>query len=295
MALVRNPKERLITRTSTEVAIKLTSPKTVLSILKKYDIRLDKAFGQHFLVDENIRNKIIQEANLTKDDVVLEVGPGIGTLSQEIAPRVRKLWLVELDKRFIPVLHETLSDKDNIDIIQDDALKVDYSKLKPKPTKIVSNLPYNIAAPLIMKLLNDVPSISDYTIMVQHEMANRLTAPRDSKDYSAITVKIAYFGEAKKLFKVSEQVFMPKPKVQSEIIKVERYNNKDKDERLFKIISETFKYRRKTLKNSLILAGFEKEQAEQALSEISAEKAQRPQNLDVNDFQKLAKVLDNLV
>lgn len=273
--------------------MKLTSPSTVINILSQYGLRLDKTYGQHFLVDENIRKKIIDASQLEKTDVVLEVGPGIGTLSTEIAPKVKKLWLIELEKHFIPILEQTLSEHENIHIKQADALKISYTGLKPLPNKVVSNLPYNIAAPLIMKLLSECPSISQMVVMVQEEMANRLTAKQDTADYGALTLKTSYLAQIRTLFKVSEQVFLPKPRVKSAVIYIQRYPDKVPDENLFEVINNTFRHRRKTIKRALLLAGFTATGVENALRKSGISTAKRPENLNLQNFQELARNLYN--
>ncbi len=268
---------------------KLTSPSVVIDILKKDGLRLTKRLGQHFLIDNNIRCKIIEAAKLKKQDVVLEVGPGIGTLSQEIAPNVKKLWLVELDKMFIPILKKTVA-YDNAQIRHEDALKIDLDTLSPAPNKMVSNLPYNIAAPLIIKLLSESP-IDKFILMVQYEAATRLTAKPNNKDYGALTVKTAYFAEVKKLFDVSNQVFMPKPKVRSSVIELSRRPGRKKDDKLFKLINQLFSYRRKSLRKGLVLAGYPKDTVEKVLKEIGIDEKKRPENLSLDDFQVLANTL----
>jgi len=273
--------------------MKLTSPSTVIKMLQEHGIKLTKVYGQHFLIDENIRRKIIQAANLSKNEVVLEVGPGIGTLSQEIAPQVKKLWLIELEKHFIPILNQTLSGNGGIEIKQADALRIDYRSLKPLPTKMVSNLPYNIAAPLIIKLLTQCPSISTYILMIPEEMGRRLTAKLGSAQYSALTIKIAYLADVKVLFKVSNQVFLPKPKVKSVVIQIKKLPDKQEDKPLFGIMEKAFRYRRKTIRNALLSAGFDRKQVESALQKAQIEPPTRPQNLTLSDFQKLAKFINN--
>ncbi len=264
---------------------KLTNPSVVIGILKKAGLRLTKGLGQHFLVDENIRRKIIEAAELDSSDVVLEVGPGIGTLSQEIAPKVKKLWLIELDETFIPILKENVP-SDNTEIRNEDALQIDSASLDPAPTKMVSNLPYNIAAPLIIRLLSET-TIERFVLMVQHEAAIRLSAGPHSKEYGALTVKIAYFAKIKKLFDVSNQVFLPKPNVRSAVIEITRRPGQKADARLFKLIRELFAHRRKSVKRGLILAGYNKEAAEKALQESGIDPKKRPENLVVVDFQAL--------
>lgn len=272
---------------------KLTTPSTVNKLLKEHNLSLKKAYGQHFLIDDNIRQKIIQAAELSKNDVVLEVGPGIGTLSQEIAPKTKKLWLIELEKHFIPVLEHTLSEYENIQIEQADALRINYKDLDPSPNKVVSNLPYNIAAPLIITLLSECPSISKMVLMVQQEMAKRLTALPDTPDYGALSLKVTYLAKVRTLFKVSEQVFLPKPRVKSAVISVEKYPGKKVDQKLFKLIENTFRYRRKSIKRSLLMAGFGELQVENALKQANIDKNRRPQSFNLQIFQELAEALYN--
>ncbi len=266
---------------------KLTSPSVLTRLLDEHGLRPDKAFGQNFLIDENIRRKIIAAANLTSEDVVVEVGPGIGTLSQEIYSRVKKLWLIELDKRLIPPLNQTMAGSNNTEIIQADALRFDYSTLNPDPNKMISNLPYNIAAPLIIKMLTQT-GVQNFTLMVQDEMARRLAAKPSTKDYGALSVKIAYLSEVKILFKVGEQVFLPKPKVRSAVISINKKLHTKIDKHLIKVVESSFAYRRKSIKRALILSGFGARNVEEALVSSGIEAKQRAQDLELDDFKKLA-------
>lgn len=265
----------------------LTSPSIVSEILAVHGLRLQKSFGQNFLIDNNIRRKILDAAQVSKSDVILEIGPGIGTLSQEIAPKSKKLWLIELDKRLIEVLSDTLSEYGNVETKQADALKVDFESLRPRPNKVISNLPYSIAAPLIVEMLEKYPFIESYTVMIQEEMARRITASPKTKEYGALGVKIAFLADVKYLFKVSENVFYPKPKIQSAVIGIKRKDTKS-DDFLFNLIESAFAYRRKSIQKALILSGYDKNIIARALIEAKIEKSTRAEELSLDRFTELS-------
>ncbi|RJQ31924.1 MAG: ribosomal RNA small subunit methyltransferase A [Actinobacteria bacterium] len=227
----------------------LANPSKTIEVLNKYDLCLTKLYGQHFLVDANIIRKIITSSNLNKKDDVVEIGPGIGTLSDEIAPKVKSLTLVELDKHFIAPLKYTLKSYQNVKILHKDALSLDYQKLKPGPNKLISNLPYNIASPLLIKILKEAPYIKTLVVMVQKEVGARLLAKPSTKQYGALTIKINYLAKPEKMFLVSKNVFLPKPKVDSMVVKLCRIRKwKKADEQLFDLINQSFVHRRKMLK-----------------------------------------------
>ena len=273
----------------------LTSPSVVLEIIKKFDLRLTKAYGQNFLVDKNILNKIIQAADLKKDDVVLEIGPGIGTLSHAIAEKIKKLYLVEIDKKLIGILKQTLEEHSNIEIIQADALRFDFSKLKPKPNKLVSNLPYNVASPLLIKVLTEMPSLAQLTVMIQKEMAQRLMANPKTKEYSGLSLKIRFLCETEKLFDVSKNVFLPKPKINSTVITLNKKPPLKVDQiLLFSLLEKAFLHRRKSLRNSLLNWGkFNEAEIDDALKQSRVKKNQRAEELTLEQFTKIANYLKN--
>lgn len=273
----------------------LATPNKVLETLTKFNLHLSKRLGQNFLVDQNILKKIVDSANLSKKDVVLEVGAGIGTLTLPLAQKVKKVVTAELDKALIPALEENLRSEQNVRIIQADILKLDFSHLEkelPRPNKLVSNLPYNIATPLVIRLLEECPFIKTYVVMVQKEVAKRFIAKPSTKDYSVATLKIAYFAERKTLFNVSRNVFLPKPKVSSSVIKLERLSKpriKAKDQSLlFESIKLAFSKRRKTIKNAL-LENYPR--IEEALMACKINPQRRPETLSLEEFACLSDFL----
>lgn len=236
----------------------LATPKATAEILKKYGFRPLKRLGQHFLVDANVLNKIVAAAELSKDDVVLEIGPGIGTLTGAMAPLAGRIVAVERDSRLIPILNETLEGLGNVEVVLADALE--FNPERPPagisaPNKCVSNLPYQVATPILAKYVERYPGIELYVVMIQREVGDRLLARPGSKDYGAVTVKLQYFCRIQPVMNVSRHVFMPKPEVDSVVIKFERLPSPavrvSNEQLFFEIVRAAFAQRRKTLKRSL--------------------------------------------
>ena len=235
-------------------------PKNTIEVLQKYNFNFQKKFGQNFLIDTRVLEKIIESSGVTKDDMVLEIGPGIGTMTQYLCENARKVIAVEIDKNLIPILEDTLSAYDNVRVINEDILKVDINKLvneenDGKPIKVIANLPYYITTPIIMGLFESHVPIESITIMVQKEVADRMQVGPGTKDYGALSLAVQYYANPKIVANVPANCFMPRPNVGSAVIKLTRHENVPvdvKDEKLmFKVIRASFNQRRKTLQNSL--------------------------------------------
>lgn len=238
----------------------LYNPTNTLEIIKKYGFGFQKRFGQNFLIDGNVVEKIVREAGITKDDFVLEIGPGIGTMTQILCENAREVAAVEIDKNLIPILAETLAPYDNVTVINEDILKVDVRKLAEeknggRPIKVVANLPYYITTPIIMGLFESHVPLESITIMVQKEVAQRMQVGPGTKDYGALSLAVQFYADAQIVLKVPASCFMPRPNVDSAVIKLVRHADapvKVKDEQfMFRVIRAAFNQRRKTLANSL--------------------------------------------
>ena len=238
----------------------LYNPTNTLEIIKRYGFGFQKRFGQNFLIDGNVVEKIVREAGITKDDFVLEIGPGIGTMTQILCENAREVAAVEIDKNLIPILAETLAPYDNVTVINEDILKVDVRKLAEekndgRPIKVVANLPYYITTPIIMGLFESHVPLESITIMVQKEVAQRMQVGPGTKDYGALSLAVQFYAYAQIVLKVPASCFMPRPNVDSAVIKLVRHEDapvKVKDEQfMFRVIRAAFNQRRKTLANSL--------------------------------------------
>ncbi|MDP1808459.1 MAG: 16S rRNA (adenine(1518)-N(6)/adenine(1519)-N(6))-dimethyltransferase RsmA [Actinomycetota bacterium] len=277
----------------------LVNPSRTSAILRKFGFRFTRAFGQNFLIDPNTLRKIIGAADLQPDDVVLEIGAGIGTLTEALAAGAAHVITVEIDKKLAPVLDETLAGLENVTVRRMDAmdLKAEETEWAGRPAnKLVANLPYGIAAPLILKAFNEFRHINTMVVMVQREIAARMLAQAGSKNYSGFTVKLQYFCQVKWLLSVSSRVFMPAPNVDSAVILLIRWEKPpigaDKD-RLFAIVSGGFSQRRKQLANALASAlDVEKATIETALREVGLAPKVRAENLALADFAALAERLE---
>lgn len=238
----------------------LGNPQKTIEVLQKYDFTFQKKFGQNFLIDTHVLDKIISAAHITKEDMVLEIGPGIGTMTQYLAEAAGKVIAVEIDKNLIPILSDTLSEYQNVRIINEDVLKLDLRKLADeenggKAIKVVANLPYYITTPIIMGLFENHVPVESITVMVQKEVADRMQTGPGSKDYGALSLAVQYYAEPYIVANVPPNCFMPRPKVGSAVIRLTRHNEPPvevKDEKLmFDIIRASFNQRRKTLANGL--------------------------------------------
>ena len=238
----------------------LGNPQNTIAVLQKYNFSFQKKFGQNFLIDTHVLDKIIRSAEITKDDFVLEIGPGIGTMTQYLACAAREVVAVEIDKALIPILEDTLSSYDNVTVINEDVLKLDIVKLAQernggKPIKVVANLPYYITTPIIMGLFESHVPVQSITVMVQKEVADRMQVGPGTKDYGALSLAVQYYAKPYIAANVPPNCFMPRPKVGSAVIRLECHEEPPvqvKDEKLmFRIIRASFNQRRKTLANGL--------------------------------------------
>ena len=277
----------------------LGTPAATTEVLKTYGFHFQKRYGQNFLIDPHVLRKITAAADIGPEDCVLEIGPGIGTLTQYLAFQAKKVFAVEIDDALLPVLQETLKDWDNVTVIHNDILKVDLHALvreenEGKPVKVVANLPYYITSPVIMRLLEERLPINSITVMVQKEAAERITAPLGTRKAGAVTASVSYYAEAKTLFKVSAGSFMPPPKVDSAVIRLDIRKTQPvrvEDEKLmFAVIRASFAQRRKTILNSISNSlGISKSQLSEALGECGVSPTARAENLTLEDFAAIAE------
>ena len=282
---------------------RLYSPSYVKEILGKYNFKFSKSLGQNFLIDGNIVRSIVEKAKITKDDYVLEIGPGIGTLTEELAIKAKKVIGVEIDRKLLPILDESLDKYDNVEIIHGDILDIDINKLieekfDNKKIKIVANLPYYITTPIIGKLIEDDLNIESIVVMVQKEVADRMACPPGSKLYGSLSVFIDFYTRAEIILKVPKTVFMPQPKIDSAIIKLslkDQLPDIDK-EKFFQVVKAAFSKRRKTVLNSLSTYGFdiEKEIIKEALKQANIDPIRRAETLSTEEFLKISKCLPPL-
>lgn len=281
----------------------LSNFKNTQEIIRKHNFSIQKKYGQNFLIDEHVLNKIIAAAELTEDDYVIEIGPGIGTMTECMAPGCRHVTAIEIDKELIPILSETLSGFDNVDIINEDVLKVDLNKLiaernDNKPVKVVANLPYYITTPIIMSLLENKIPIDTITVMVQKEVADRMMVGPGTKDYGALSLAVQYYAKPYIVANVPMNCFIPRPNVASAVIRLTCHKEPPvtvKDEKLmFNLIRASFNQRRKTLINGISnFSGlsFTKEQVAMALNSIGLSENIRGEALDLEKFAKLSDAL----
>lgn len=270
-------------------------------LMRKYGITANKSLGQNFLINEEIITNTIKNAEIGKDDLVIEIGPGLGTLTNEIAKEAGKVICVELDKRMVKILEERFVLFDNVKIINDDILKVDLNKMieenKIGKTKIVANLPYYITTPIMMKLLEGKANFDSITVMVQKEVADRLCAKTGTREAGAITYAVEYYSKATKLFTVPNTSFIPEPNVESAVINLEvlkEKNSKVKDEaKLFKIIKYAFMQRRKTLINALqnVEVCQSKEKIKKVLNELGIDERIRGEALTLEQFIEISNLM----
>lgn len=282
---------------------RLYSPKYIKEILSKYGFKFSKSLGQNFLIDGNIVRKIVEKAKITKEDCVLEIGPGMGTLTEELALSAKKVLAIELDKNLLPILDETLEDYENVEIVHGDVLKVDLEKLieeklDNKPVKVVANLPYYVTTPIITKLLESNLNIDSIIVMVQKEVAERMEAKPGGKDYGSLSVFVNFYSIPEIIINVPKTVFMPQPKIDSAVIKLNIKKDLpdiDKD-KFFKIVKAAFSKRRKTLLNALSSYGFsiDKEVIKETLEQLNIKPEIRAENLSIEDFIKISKSLPPL-
>lgn len=282
----------------------LGSPSATKEIISKYSFAFQKKFGQNFLIDSNVLENIVEAAEITKDDFVLEIGPGIGTMTQYLCEAARQVVAVEIDKMLIPILEDTLSEYNNVEVMNQDVLKVDIKclaeeKNQGKPIKVVANLPYYITTPIIMGLFESGVPIESITIMVQKEVADRMQTGPGSKEYGALSLAVQYYAQAKVMLNVSATCFMPRPNVDSAVIKLTRHQEpvvKVSNEKLmFQVIRASFNQRRKTLVNGLKNSSelnFSKEEILSAIERIGKPETIRGEALTLEEFAQLSNELD---
>lgn len=277
-------------------------PANTMAVLKKYNFSFQKKYGQNFLIDTNILERIISESEITKDDCVLEIGPGIGTMTQYLAESAKRVVAVEIDRSLIPILEDTLSGYDNVTVINDDILKVDIKKLcdeynDSRPIKVVANLPYYITTPIIMGLFESHVPLKSITIMVQKEVADRMQQKPGSKDYGALSLAVQYYAKPEIIAEVSPNCFIPKPNVSSAVIRLTRYENPpievDDEHFMFSLIRASFNQRRKTLANGLANGGLglDRETVNSMLEKMGLSLTVRGEALTLEQFGKLSNLL----
>ena len=278
----------------------LGNPQNTIEILQKYDFTFQKKFGQNFLIDTHVLDKIIRAADITKEDMVLEIGPGIGTMTQYLAEAAGKVIAVEIDKNLIPILSDTLSEYENVTIINEDVLKLNLRKIADeenagKPIKVVANLPYYITTPIIMGLFENHVPVESITVMVQKEVADRMQTGPGNKDYGALSLAVQYYAEPYIVANVPPNCFMPRPKVGSAVIRLTRHSAPPvevKDEKLmFDIIRASFNQRRKTLANGLNNSDkitCSKEVITKAIEKLGKGASVRGEALSLQEFTKLS-------
>lgn len=284
----------------------LSNPTNTLAVINKHEFAFQKKFGQNFLIDEGIVNKIVREAGVTKDDFVLEIGPGIGTITQLLCEQAGGVAAVEIDTNLIPILKETLAEYDNVTIINEDILKVDIKKLAEeknggKPIKVVANLPYYITTPIIMGLFESNVPIDSITVMVQKEVADRMQVGPGTKDYGALSLAVQYYSKPQVVINVPPECFIPRPNVGSAVIRLTRYKEppvKVRDEKLmFKLIRASFNQRRKTLANGLNNSpeiNFSKEEITAAIESLHKGPSIRGEALTLSEFAALSDYFSNI-
>ena len=279
-------------------------PKNTIEILQKYNFSFQKKFGQNFLIDTHVLDKIIKYSNITKDDMVLEIGPGIGTMTQYLCENARKVVAVEIDEYLIPILGDTLKAYDNVEVINNDILKLDLNKLVQekndgKRIKVVANLPYYITTPIIMELLEKHVLVDCITVMVQKEVAERMQAGPRSKDYGALSLAVQYYSKPEVVANVPPNCFMPRPNVASSVIKLDLYEEPEvkvnNEEHLFKLIRASFNQRRKTLANGIKNfqgLNYSREEVVSALNNLGIREDVRGEALSLQEFAALSDELE---
>lgn len=281
----------------------LGNPQETIAVLQKYGFNFQKKYGQNFLIDTHVLEKIIGAAEITADDFVLEIGPGIGTMTQYLAEQAREVVAVEIDAKLIPILEDTLKDYENVTVINEDILKVDIRKLAEKrnggrPIKVVANLPYYITTPIIMGLFESEVPLESITVMVQKEVADRMQVGPGTKDYGALSLAVQYYAEPYIVANVPPNCFIPRPAVGSAVIRLTRYEKKPVEVQdaafMFRLIRASFNQRRKTLQNGLYNAAdlrIPKERVAEALAEMGLPVGVRGEKLSLKEFAALSDIL----
>ena len=278
-------------------------PANTIAVLQKYNFIFQKKFGQNFLIDTHVLDKIIEESHITKDDFVLEIGPGIGTMTQYLCENAREVAAVEIDKNLIPILADTLSAYDNVEVINEDILKVDINRLAQeknggRPIKVVANLPYYITTPIIMGLFESHVPIDSITIMVQKEVADRMQVGPGTKDYGALSLAVQYYAKPEIVANVPPNCFMPRPNVGSAVIRLTRHSappvQVENEKLMFRLIRASFNQRRKTLANGLGNAPdipLSKTEIQESIEELGVPATIRGETLTLEEFAKLSNIV----
>ena len=282
---------------------RLSSHSATMDLVKKHGFKFTKSLGQNFLIDDNIVDKIVAGAGIGPGDKIIEVGPGIGTLTREMASRAQNLMAVEIDKNLIPILEDTLGDYDNVKIVNEDIIKTDIRGLIDEnlgggPVKLVANLPYYITTPIIMRFLEENINVTDIAVMVQKEVAERMNAQPGGKDFGALSVAVQYYCDTEIVAKVPRHLFVPQPNVDSIVIALrvrpERKYKVDDEDLYFKVVKAAFGQRRKTLLNSISSMGnLAKDQVKEALEEAGIDPKRRGETLSLDEFAILSNVIGN--
>lgn len=267
-------------------------------LVKKYNFKFSKSLGQNFLIDDSVLTDIVDGAEVNKDDLIIEIGPGVGSLTAQLIGKAKKVVSIELDNDLIPILQEELGHYENFTLIHKDALKVDFNEIigDEKSVKLVANLPYYVTTPIIVKLLKDNYNFKSLTIMIQKEVAERINAEPNCKEYGALSLLVQYYCDTKIVRKVSPGSFIPRPKVDSIVIRLDRLSEKRvevKDEKLmFEIIRNAFNMRRKTMWNAVKFLGMKKEEIEKAFELSGIDQKRRGETLSLHEFALLS---DNII
>lgn len=271
-------------------------------IVNHFDFKFAKSLGQNFLTDTGILEKIVDSAELDENSCALEIGPGIGVLTQEMATRCKKVVAIEIDDRLIPILGETLSNFNNVEVVHSDALKVDFNKLFEEKglenVKVVANLPYYVTTPIITKIFKEAKGVKSITVMIQKEVAERLIAKPSTKEYGALTLLANYYSNVEKVVKVPPSCFIPNPKVESMVVKMTLKEPEVDllDEKLFfSVIRDSFNMRRKTLLNSLKPIGLKSDKLKEALNKAGIDEKRRGETLSIQEFATLSNIIKEML
>ena len=283
---------------------RLSSHRATKEIVNKHNFKFSKSLGQNFLIDDNVIDKIIARSRLSETDKIIEVGPGIGTLTREMGKTAQNVVAIEIDKTLIPILKETLADLDNVEVVNEDILKVDIQglineKLDGGPVKLIANLPYYITTPIVMKFLEEDIPVTDIVVMVQKEVADRMNAKPSTKDYGALSVAVQYYCDTEIVAKAPRHMFVPQPNVDSIVIglhvRSERKYKVDNEDIFFKTVKASFGQRRKTLLNSLGGLGFlTKDQIKEALQAANIDAKRRGETLSIDEFANLSNEINKI-
>ena len=281
---------------------RLSSHRATKEVVNKHNFKFSKSLGQNFLIDDNVIDRILEGARLSETDRIIEVGPGIGTLTREMGKVAENVVAIEIDKTLIPILKETLADLDNVEVVNEDILKVDVQglikeKLNGGPVKLVANLPYYITTPIVMKFLEEDIPVTDIVVMVQKEVADRMNAQPSTKDYGALSVAVQYYCDTEIVAKAPRHMFVPQPNVDSIVIGLHVRDEKkyivDNEDIFFKTVKASFGQRRKTLLNSLGGLGFlSKDQIKEALKAANIDEKRRGETLSIDEFANLSNEIN---